>query len=153
MLVRDVMTKDVHKLKPEDYVLDAVKLFKKHHVSGAPVEENGRLVGLLSERDVLQYLEVHEFGKHLVLPAPFDIIEAVLDMQAEVEEVRREFDKLKHAYIKDIMKKEVITIHPDAHVSEAADIMLEKHVNRLPVVESGKVMGIVTRSDILKSLL
>ncbi|MCD6522123.1 MAG: CBS domain-containing protein [Candidatus Diapherotrites archaeon] len=153
MLVKEVMTKKPITVKENDFILDVIKLFKKHRIRGAPVVKKGKLVGLITEKHILDFMEVHDFGSRLVLPAPFDFIEAVIDAHAEVYEVEREFNKLKHGYVKDLMDKNPVTVTPDTHVSEAADIMTEKGITHLPVVEKGKLVGLVTRTDLLKSLV
>ncbi|MCD6414166.1 MAG: CBS domain-containing protein [Candidatus Diapherotrites archaeon] len=153
MLVKDVMIKEPITLSPNEPIVDAIRKFKKEKISGAPVVEEGKLVGLLTNEQILKFMEVHEFGAELILPSPFDVIEVAEDLWAEIDEAENEFSKLKHNRVKDIMDKSPVTAKPEMHVTEAADIMSKKKLTHLPVVENGKLLGLVTRADLTKTPL
>jgi len=153
MLAKEIMTKKPKVLAPEMTIHDAVEFFRKHRIRGAPVVSKGKLVGLLTEYDLLDFMEVHEFGGKLWMPAPFDFIEAVLDAKQEEYEIRKEFEKLRKATVEKAMSTELVSVSPDTHVSEVADLMTEGNLTHVPVVENGKLVGLVTRSDLIKSLL
>ncbi|MCK4327930.1 MAG: CBS domain-containing protein [Candidatus Diapherotrites archaeon] len=153
MLVKDIMTKDPKTIPVDATIHDIVELFRKHRIRGAPVVKKHRLVGIVTEYDLLDFMELHEFGGKLWLPAPFDFIEAVLDAKQEVYEVKKEFEKLRNATAEKVMSTDVVTVAPTAHVSEVADLMTEGNLTHVPVVEDDKLVGLVTRSDLIKSLL
>lgn len=153
MILQDVMTTEPITVESEDFVIDAVKVFRDNRINGAPVMKEKKFVGLLTNEQVLDFMEIHEFGKELLFPAPFDFIEAIIDMKAEIDEVEREFQRIKKSKIGDIMKKDPITASPSMHVSEAADLMTENGLTHLPIIESEKLVGLVTRSDLVKSLI
>lgn len=153
MLVKNIMTKKPKIVEEDATVRDVIELFRKHRIRGVPVVKKNKLVGMITEYDLLDFIEVHEFGGKLWLPAPFDFIEAVLDAKQEEYEVRKEFEKLRHATADKIMNKNVITVTPETHVSEVADLMTENNLTHVPVVEKGKLVGLVTRTDLIKSLL
>ena len=153
MLVREIMTKKPKTIPADMNIHDVVQFFRKHRIRGAPVVKGDKLVGLLSERELLDFMEVHEFGGKLWMPAPFDFIEAVLDMNQETYEVRKEFEKLRNSSAENVMNTDFATIHPDAHVSEVADLMTENSLTHVPVVDGDRLVGLVTRSDLIKSLL
>jgi CBS domain-containing protein len=154
MKVSEVMNSKPLTLKKEELIIDVVKKFRKKKISGAPVvSDEGHLVGLLTNKEIMEFMEVHEFGKEFTLLAPpFDFIQAVLDYRAELSEVAQEFEKLKTDNVGSVMNKKPVTISPDTHVSEAADLMVGG-TTHLPVLEDKKLLGLVTRSDLLKSLV
>jgi CBS domain-containing protein len=138
------MSKKVVFVRANDTVSDAIKILRKAHVSGAPVINNeGNLVGIISESDVLRLMEYHPF-----LEPFFELLEENSD---EIRETLKVASKKK---VHELMSKKPITISPDTEVAHAAAIMWERNINRLPVVDEkdeGKVVGIITRADILKA--
>ncbi|MFC2174292.1 CBS domain-containing protein [archaeon] len=153
MLVKEIMTKNPKTVDADTTVHEVVELFRKHRIRGVPVVKKHQLVGIITEYDLLDFMELHEFGGKLWLPAPFDFIEAVLDAKQEVYEVRKEFEKLRKATAETVMSPEVVTVAPSTHVSEVADLMTEANLTHVPVIEDDKLVGLVTRSDLIKSML
>ena len=153
MIVKDIMTKNPKTIPADATVHAVVELFRKSRIRGAPVIKDHTLVGIVTEYDLLDFMEIHEFGGKLWLPAPFDFIEAVLDAKQEEYEIRKEFEKLRNATAETVMSTDVVTVTPTTHVSEVADLMTESNLTHVPVVEDEKLVGLVTRSDLIKSLL
>lgn len=151
MKVKDVMNPDVVFCKPEDSVRDTAKILKENNISGAPVLEDGKLVGIVSEADLLKLLVFPEHGG-LWLPSPFEVIEVPIRELLSWEETKNMLSDVGTKQIGDMMKKEVYTISPDSSVEEASELMIRHRINRLPVVEEGRVVGIVTRGDIIQGL-
>ena len=119
--VRDHMDTTLHTLSPDTPILDAVDFLLEHHVTGAPVvNAEGRLVGMLSERDCLKLL------------------------------AKGMEEDLSSRSVSDFMISEVISIPPDMDMYWVAGIFLGSTVRRLPVVENGKLVGAITRFDILR---
>ena len=119
--VRENMDTEVHTLAPETPILDAVDFLLEHHVTGAPVlDERGRLVGMLSERDCLKLLAKGIDGN------------------------------IPQGTVSDFMTSEITAIPPDMDIYYAAGMFLGSTVRRFPVVEEGKLVGAITRFDILR---
>ena len=152
MKVKDIMTKKVVTLKASDLVVDALTTFKKHKITGAPVVDDFNLIGIVTESDILKFVELKDLANDLILPAPFDFFGAVLEMKGEMQVVKEHFERTRKGTVDTVMTKDVVKIEPDAHVSQAAHLMTENKINRLVVVEDGGLVGIVTRSDLLKAL-
>jgi CBS domain-containing protein len=152
MQVREVMNKRPIKVKKSAYIIDIIKLFRDKRIHAAPVCDGDKLLGVVSEKDILDFMEIHDFETKLWLPAPFDFIEAVLDAKAEVKEIQDDFNKLKKATASDIMGDYPTVVSPDDHVSKVADIMSEYKETLVPVVEKKKLVGIVTRSDLIRAI-
>lgn len=152
MKIKDVMNKDVITCKPDDTVGYLSTLFKEHHISGLPVVENGKVVGIVSETDLLKLFKTPEFKGELWLPSPLEVIEVPLRSLVRFEEFKTSLEEVKLKPVRSIMKKTIYSISSDDSLEEASDKMVRHKVNRLPVVDNGKLVGIVARSDIIRGL-
>lgn len=151
MKVKDVMNPDVVFCKPDDTVREAAKVLKENNVSGIPVLEDGRLVGIVSEGDLLELLVIPEKGG-LWLPSPFEVIEVPIREILSWEETKKMLSDVGSTKVEEIMTKDVHTISSEASVEEASELMVRRRINRLPVMEKDRVVGIITRGDIIKGL-
>lgn len=146
MPVHEWMTREVLSVGPETPVSEIVKLLASRAVSGLPVVDGGRLVGIVSEGDLIMR------EKPVQAPAAIAFLGALLfvnDFDRTKEELRRHAG----ASARDVMTSPVVTVRPDAEVSEAAALMVDKDVKRLPVVQDGRLVGILTRKDLVRALL
>ena len=142
MKVKEIMTREVVSVKPDDNAKDALLLLFKMEISGLPViDEEGRLVGMFTEKDVLTYTlpsYISQVGRFIYEQNP--------------KSAKRKFSELNNIKVSQIMRKDVITTTEETSLCEVARIMLTKKGRRLPVLDkSGKVVGIVARGDILKA--
>lgn len=151
MKVKEIMTKDLITITPDANIPEIVKKMSKNEISGLPVVEGNKIVGMVTESDIMELLEFHDFGNYM-LPIPFDVIEAIMEMRSEIDEIKQDFDNLKSAKAKDVMTKKLITTNPEDHVTKVSQDMMENNINRIPVIENDKLVGIVARSDVLKAL-
>ncbi len=152
MKIEEVMNKDVITCKPDDTLSHLAKLFRENHISGLPVVEKGKVIGLVSETDLIKLFKSPEFSNELWLPSPLEIIEIPIRNIVRLEETKKALENLKLRPIRDIMTKTVHAISPDDSLEKASGIMVKYKVNRLPVVENDKLVGIVARSDIIRGL-
>jgi len=139
------MTKEVVSIAPHATVLEAARLMRRYHVSGLPVVAGGgEVVGVLSEKDVAQALD---------LVSPGGLLDLVLDPTGLTEtRLAKMRDRLGTVRVSEVMSSEASVIAPDAPIEAAAQIMRERKINRLPVVDSGRLVGILTRHDVLHAL-
>ncbi|WP_406658143.1 CBS domain-containing protein [Methanolobus sp. ZRKC2] len=151
MEVKDVMNPDVVVCNPEDTIGDVARMLKQNNISGLPVVENDRVVGIVSEGDLLKLLEVPEHTG-LWLPSPFEVIEVPIRELINWEDTKRMLDDIGSKPVEEIMKKNVYTISPEDSIEKASEIITRHKINRLPVVEDDKLIGIVTRGDIIRGL-
>ncbi len=152
MKVKDVMNPNVVFCKPDDTVREAAKILKEKSISGIPVLEGEKLVGILSEADLLRLLILPERGE-LWLPSPFEVIEVPIRELLGWEETKEMLSDVGSTKVEEIMTKEVHTISSEASVEEASEHMIRHKINRLPVTdEDNRVVGIVTRGDIIEGL-
>ncbi len=152
MKIRDVMNKDVITCSPDDSVGHLAKLFRENHISGVPVVENQKVVGIVSETDLLKLFKIPEFSNELLLPSPLEVIEIPLRNLVRFEEIKSAFENVKIKPVREVMKKNIRSISPDESLEEGSSRMVKYKVNRLPVIENGKLVGIVARSDIIRGL-
>jgi CBS domain-containing membrane protein len=127
-VVREIMMGSPVTLKPDetlDLANDVISLGRIRHI---PIVEDGRLVGLLSERDMMGAATTTIFG--LKRKSKSALLKSVL--------------------IKDVMKRKVVTVKPDTSIKDAAHLMKEKKIGCVPVVNEGSLVGLVTTTDILR---
>jgi CBS domain-containing protein len=117
-----------------------------------PVVDNGKVVGIVSETDLLRLLKTPEFSGELWLPSPLEVVEVPLRSLVRYEEFKRTIEEAKLKPVRSIMKKTVHSISPEDNLEEASARMVRYKINRLPVIENGKLVGIVARSDIIRGL-
>jgi CBS domain-containing protein len=139
MKVSDVMTRDVVTVEEDTPLKDVAELLLEHGVTGVPVVFEGRVVGVVSETDIL-YKERGPEGE------PRGSIAWLLD--GPQQNFRR---KLAARTAGEAMSSPPVTIRPSRPLAQAAAMMLEHRVNRLPVVEGGRLVGLVTRSDMVRA--
>lgn len=150
--VRDIMTTQVISLKGEDTVREATVRFAIDGVSGAPVvNDSGDLIGILSETDVLELVMSYQDKLHLTNPSLY-LLALPFDENIDDPEIREASQEISNTKVKDIMTTLVLTTTPDAKITDVIGRMIEKSINRVPVLEKGKLVGIVSRGDIIFSI-
>jgi CBS domain-containing protein len=142
MKVREVMTTEVVTADPDTSVNLVARLMAGKDISGIPVVDGGKLVGIVTELDLIVR------NTRLKPPAFF----ALLDARIPLETPAHYHERLRHmlgTLARDVMTEEVVTIGPDEELETLAEVMVKRRVNPLPVVEDGALVGIVSRSDII----
>lgn len=131
MFVGERMSHPVISVTPDVPIHDALVMFKKEHIRRAPVMKDGKLVGIVSERDLLN-----------ASPSPVTSL-SVWEMNYLMSKVT----------VKQVMSKKVKTIDIDTPIEEAARIMADSKFGGMPVVRSGQVVGMITETDLFKIFL
>jgi CBS domain-containing protein len=147
-LVREIMDPEPVTVSPEATVEEVVRALAEHELPGVPVVDgDGRCVGMVTEADLV--LPDDEGDLHI--PHYVNLFGGTVFL----EPLSRFEDRLRKAFasrVKDMMTPDPITIAPDASVKRAARVIAEGRHNRLPVVEHGRLVGVVTRLDVLEAL-
>ena len=140
MKVADVMNRDVVTVAPGTLLKDVARTLVERRISGVPVvDDDGTVLGVVSEADIL----IKEQGRR----GRSSLFERVLDIDTDNE-------KYSAREAADAMTTPALTIRPTRSASEAASLMLDRGVNRLPVVDPhGKLVGIVTRADLVRAFV
>lgn len=140
----DLMTRDVIVVQPNTSLLDAVRMLVVHRISGMPVVDEGRIVGMLAECDLVRWHEGYtERQIHW------------LNMLADGYSVAPDFLNLiqeQHRKVKTVMSLGAITVTEDTPVREIAHLMHRSNVRRVLVVRDGQLIGIVAQSDLVRAL-
>ncbi len=146
--VADVMTRDPVTARPDTPLSTVIKTLAEKRISGLPVvDETGKLIGVVSETDLMW----KETG---ATPPPYVmLLDSVIYLENPAK-YDRELHKALGETVKDVMTDHhVITVKPDKPLRDAAQLMHERTVHRLPVVdEAGQVIGILTRGDIIRAM-
>ena len=137
MRVRDVMTQDVATIAPDTDLRDLAALLVEKRISGVPVVEGGRVVGVVSERDILFKERPSDGLSRGVLAWLMDEGDLTLKIDART--------------VREAMTSPPLTIAPSRGVADAAATMLDENVSRLPVVDHGRLVGIVTRRNLVRA--
>ena len=130
MKVKDIMVKDVITIGKDDSFYDIVELFSEKKISGAPVTEGDNPIGMVSESDIMRFIT----NKQLI---------------PMMEHGSKEMKDKASLQAKHFMSKKLVFVKPGDNLSEVLKIMNDKDINRVPVVEKGKLKGIITRADIV----
>lgn len=143
MKVRDVMSRDVISVPREMDLKELAGLLTEHQISGAPVTDaDGAVIGVVSEADVL----MKQVGRPISRRRP---LEWIFGESHDPEEMRRRVAST----VGEAMTAPAVTIDAGRPLREAAALMVDSKVNRLPVIEDGKLAGIVTRADMVRAYL
>ena len=147
-LVRDVMTTDVLTFRPEDTVQTAAEAMAARHIGGAPVADGeGRVVGLLSDDDlIVQDARIH-------FPTVISVLGAYLELPSSFDRFDKEVRKAVGATVGDVMTANPPTCGEGDTVEQVATVLHDQQLSRLPVVREGKLVGIISRGDILRSII
>lgn len=147
MLAKDIMTTDVFTVGPNDTVEKVIKILIENKISGVPViNEKREVIGVVSEGDLLIR------NQKLRPPAFIQILGGTIYLD-DPEDFKEELKKAFAYKIEDIMTAVPATVEEDTPVDEIASIMSEEGINRVPVVRDDRLVGIVTRADIIKSMV
>jgi len=152
MKVKDVMVKEAVVLSPEETVADAVEKFAKHRIGGCPVVDDERhVLGIMTETNILESLKTHY--KELKMRIPPETIIGISFVEiAKKREAVEAFERIANTPVKDAMTREVVTAMPDDELEDVIQKMVRNDVNRIPIVDKGVLVGIVTRGDILRAV-
>ena len=143
---KDIMTPEVITVSPEMSLPDLSKLFIEKQKNGFPVvDSSGKLIGVVTEKDLIDQ------NKQLHMPTVIALFDAViyLDSQKKFEEELKRFTGTR---VEDICSRDVITVAPDTPLSQVASIMAENSVHTLPVVEAGRLVGVIGKRDVIRGL-
>lgn len=146
LIARDIMSKKIHTVTPEMSIDNLARTFMEKSVSTLPVvDAEGTLVGIVSATDLI------EQDKPLHIPTVVAIFDMVIYLESE-KNFRDEVKKMTARTVGEICEREVVTCSPEMEVAAIAALMTEKKVHLLPVVDNGKLVGVVGRHDILRSM-
>jgi CBS domain-containing protein len=152
MKISEIMTKNPITISVDDPVRNAASLLRTYKIGGLPVMEQDRLVGIITESDIIALLETGRLSDDLWLPSPLEVIEVPIREFVNWEKTKMALTDIGDKKVREIMSHPVITIDEEADIEAAAALMLSHKIARLPVINNGRLTGIVTRADIVRGV-
>lgn len=143
---KDIMTREVISVGPEMPVRALAELFMAKGISGVPVIHMDRLMGIVTEGDL-----VHKV-KRIHLPTVFTILDAVVHLGGD-REYQEDLRKMAAATVGEIMSEEVATVGEEAELQEIATLMTENRLHLIPVLREGEVVGVIAKRDVIRGML
>lgn len=143
---KDIMTSPVVTVHEEMGVDELGKIFIEKKISGAPVVDvKGALVGMVTENDLIRK------NTRLHIPTVLRIFDAIIPL-GRSESVEDEIRRITASTVGEICTRTVISVSPDSSLQDVSSVMFEKGVHLLPVLESGKLVGIIGKIDIIRGM-
>jgi CBS domain-containing protein len=145
--VRDIMVTDLVTVGPDMSVTEAAHLMVDRRIGALPVTEGDTLIGIVTEGDLIMQDVKLEFPTYLHL------LDGYILYPPSTAKFESELKKAVAATVRDVMTPDPLTIQVGASVEDAATLLVERDVSRLPVLDGERLVGIVSKSDIVRSLL
>jgi CBS domain-containing protein len=145
--VREIMTTDPVTVTPGMSVTDAARLMTEHRIGALPVIDGGRLVGIVTEGDLIMQ------DVKLEYPTYLHLLDGFIMYPPSTAKFESELKKAVAADVESVMTAEPVTIQADATIEDAATTLVDRDVSRLPVLDGDTLVGVVSKSDIVRSLL
>ncbi len=143
---KDVMTRDVIIVNEGMSVDELGRLFIEKKISGAPVTDAaGTLIGIVTENDLIRK------NTRLHIPTVLRIFDAMISL-GRPDSVEDEIKRISASTVGEICTKGVLSVSPDASIQDVSSIMFEKGVHLVPVIETGKIVGIIGKIDIIRGM-
>ncbi len=144
--VCDLMTRNVVSVGPDDSVSELARLMAANGISGVPVvDADSHVLGVITELDMVVR------NTRFKLPAFFTLLNATIYLESPAH-IRERLHHILGTTAREIMSAPAVTIRGDATIEELSEIMVDRRVNPVPVVENGRLVGIISRADIVRSM-
>jgi len=143
---KDIMTTSCITLTPETDITTAAKTLLEKKINGAPVIEDGKVVGVLCQADLVAQ------QKKVTLPSFFTLLDGVFPLSSH-EELEREMKKISALKVGEAMTPAPTFISPETSIEDIATTMANEKLYTLPVIDKDKLVGVVGKEDVLKTLL
>ncbi len=143
----DIMTQEVISISPETEIAQAAKLLLTNRINGVPViNDAGELVGILCQSDLIIQ------QKNIPIPSLFTLLDGFIPLTSS-KKLDKEVEKIAATKVADAMTPAPVTVNSDTGIEEIAALMVEKNYHTLPVVDADKLVGIVGKVDVLRTLI
>jgi CBS-domain-containing membrane protein len=143
---KEIMSKEVITVGMKTSVSELADILWKNRISGVPVlDENGNVVSVVTESDLIDQT------KKIHIPTMISILDSVIFLESS-KKTEKEIKKMAGNTVEDICSIELVSVSEDTGLDEIATIMAEKSVHTLPVIQDGKLVGVIGKSDIIRSM-
>lgn len=143
----DIMTKEVIAVHPETEIVQAARLLLEHHINGLPVvDQEGRLEGIICQDDLVTQ------QKKIPIPSYFILLDSLIPLTSQ-KDIEKALKKMAAVTVGEAMSTDLITVGPDTELEEIATLMVKHNIHTVPVIDEGKLVGIIGKEDILKTIM
>jgi CBS domain-containing protein len=142
----DIMTRELVTVSQRMEIVNAAKILLEKGINGVPVVDAGKLVGILCQSDLIAQ------QKDLPLPSVFTLLDGFIPLSS-TRHLEKAVKKIAATTVADAMTPDPVTVKPDTPIDEIASLMLDKNFHTIPVVDKGKLVGIIGKEDVLRTLL
>jgi CBS domain-containing protein len=143
----DIMTTDVISVQKDTSLKDLAKLMYENHINGVPVvDADGLLIGIICESDLIRK------GKKLHIPTVVAIFDWVLYLERP-KKIEKEIQVINATKVEDLYTNKVVTVDEKTPVDEIATIMEEKKISTIPVMDENRLVGVIGKTDLLRTLI
>ena len=147
MLVNEIMTENPITVTDSMEIIQAAKILLERRINGLPVvDEAGNLIGILCQSDIIAQ------QKQLPLPSLFSFLDGYISLSS-MKNIEKEVRKIAATAVSDAMTPDPVTVAPDSSIETVAALMVDHNFHTLPVVEGGRLVGVVGKEDILRTLM
>ena len=147
IIVKDIMTTDLITFTPDMDISRAAKILFDNRINGAPVvDDSGRLVGILCQSDLITQ------QKKLPIPTIFTFLDGLIRLTS-TKQIEKQVRKIAALTVSDAMTPKPVTVRPDTGVETVAALMVDRNFHTLPVVEDSRLVGIIGKEDVLRTLI
>ena len=147
LTAKDIMTREIISVSSPTEIVQAAKLLLDNRINGVPVlNEAGELVGILCQSDLIVQ------QKNIPIPSLFTLLDGYIPLTI-IKRLDKEVKKIAATKVADAMTPHPVTVSPDTGIEKVASLMVEKNYHTLPVVDGGKLVGIVGKEDVLRTLI
>jgi CBS domain-containing protein len=143
---KDIMTKSPLTVTPDMEIVNAAKTLLENRINGVPVIEKGRLVGILCQSDLISQ------QKRFPMPSVFTILDGFIPLQSN-KDIEKTIKKISATVVRDAMTPDPVVISPETDIEEIAGLMIDKNFHTIPVVDGDKLVGVIGKEDVLKTLI
>ncbi|MBV2091632.1 MAG: CBS domain-containing protein [Candidatus Thiodiazotropha sp. (ex Ctena orbiculata)] len=140
MLVSEIMSKSPKTVTPDTKLLEVVSLMCLFRYSGLPVVTDGKLSGIIAEKDVL----------HRMFPTLEEVMDGI--SSPDYDDMMKQYKDVVNLQVSDVMSSNVVTVSPDMHILKAATVMVRHKFRRIPVADAGQLVGMLSLGDIHKAI-
>lgn len=144
--VKDIMTRDLITVTPEMDIAQATKIILEKDINGVPVLDGDKLVGILCQSDLIAQ------QKKFPIPSLFTLLDGIFPLTS-MKRLEKETKKIAATTVAQAMSSDPFTVEPEMSIEDVATVMVNKNFHTLPVLDKGKLVGIVGKKDILETLI
>lgn len=144
---KDIMATELITVSPATPVIEAARILLKKRINGLPVlNEAGQLVGIICQSDLVAQ------QKRFPIPSVFNLLDGLIPITS-TKALEKEMQKIAASRVSEAMSSHPETVSPETSLEDIATLMVSKGFHTLPVVEGGKLVGIIGKEDVLRTLL